>query len=81
MKGKFRSNFVYEGGTLVLIDDVYTTGATTDEITRVLKESGIQEVLVLAIAKTGSRHRTAIQTVPENQKQYQTAESRWPAWG
>lgn len=37
-------------GTVILIDDVITTGATTKEARRVLLESGIQEVLIYTIA-------------------------------
>ena len=38
------------GKNVLLIDDIYTTGATVDEITRVLKEAGAAHVDVLTFA-------------------------------
>ena len=38
--------------TILLIDDVITTGSTINECARILKKAGAKEVLVLAIAKT-----------------------------
>ncbi len=40
-----------KGKTLVLIDDVYTTGATVKECTKVLKSEGAKAVHVLTIAR------------------------------
>ncbi|MCC6598127.1 MAG: ComF family protein [Alphaproteobacteria bacterium] len=39
------------GKTIVLIDDVYTTGATVQECTRILLKSGAQAVHVLTLAR------------------------------
>ena len=39
-----------ECGTILLIDDVYTTGATVNECAKVLKKAGAQEVYVLTLA-------------------------------
>lgn len=36
--------------TIVLIDDIYTTGATTDEIARLLKEAGVENVYCATLA-------------------------------
>lgn len=36
---------------IILFDDIYTTGATVNEISKVLKNSGVNKVLVLVIAK------------------------------
>lgn len=37
---------------LLLVDDVYTSGATIDECSRTLKRAGAQEVYVLTLART-----------------------------
>ena len=39
------------GRTLVLVDDVMTTGATLDACARVLKQAGAREVRVLTLAR------------------------------
>lgn len=39
------------GKTIVLVDDVYTSGATAKECTKVLKEAGAEKVFVLALAR------------------------------
>ena len=36
--------------TIILIDDIYTTGATVNECSRVLKENGASRVIVVTIA-------------------------------
>jgi predicted amidophosphoribosyltransferase len=36
----------------MLVDDVFTTGATADECARVLKSSGAEAVIVYTLAKT-----------------------------
>ncbi|MCL2383885.1 MAG: ComF family protein [Oscillospiraceae bacterium] len=40
-----------QGKKIVLLDDVYTTGATINECKKILKESGAIQVLVITIAK------------------------------
>jgi len=40
-----------EGRTLLLVDDVMTTGATVDECSRVLKEAGAAGVFVVTVAR------------------------------
>ncbi|MBI5199484.1 MAG: ComF family protein [Nitrospirae bacterium] len=40
-----------EGKSLLLIDDVYTTGATVRECSKVLKRAGAEKVYVLTLAR------------------------------
>jgi ComF family protein len=37
--------------SIILIDDIFTTGATIRECSRILKESGIEKICILVIAK------------------------------
>ena len=39
------------GRTIVIVDDVWTTGATLNECARVLKEAGATEVRALTVAR------------------------------
>ncbi len=43
-----------EGMRLLLVDDIYTSGATVNECARVLMRSGVREVRVLTLARTVS---------------------------
>ena len=36
--------------TIILIDDIYTTGSTVDEVTDVLKRHGVKKVYVITLA-------------------------------
>lgn len=36
---------------IILLDDIYTTGATANECSKVLKQSGAKEILIVTIAK------------------------------
>lgn len=40
------------GQSLLLVDDVYTSGATVNECSRALKQAGAKEVYVLTLART-----------------------------
>jgi len=53
MKGAFlvKSPDLVRGRKILLIDDIYTTGATMEECARVLKESGAKEIVGLVIAR------------------------------
>jgi ComF family protein len=42
-----------EGRRILLVDDVYTTGATVNECAKVLKKAGAQAVHVLTLARMG----------------------------
>ena len=39
------------GRTILILDDVLTTGATTNECAKVLKENGARRVYILAISR------------------------------
>jgi ComF family protein len=41
-------------GTVIVVDDVYTTGATVNEIARTLRRSGAERVEVLTIARVAN---------------------------
>lgn len=41
-----------KGLTVLLVDDVFTTGATSNEISKVLKQAGADKVFVLTLAHT-----------------------------
>lgn len=36
---------------IILIDDIYTTGSTVEECSKILKQNGAKEILILTIAK------------------------------
>ncbi len=54
VKGVFRvkNPALFSGKCLLLIDDLFTTGATVNECSKVLLKSGVREVRVLTIART-----------------------------
>lgn len=39
------------GKTILLIDDIFTTGATVNECAKILKQGGAEKIDVLTIAK------------------------------
>lgn len=45
--------------TILLIDDIYTTGATVNECSKVLKESGVKKIIVATIAKSTAEKQGA----------------------
>lgn len=49
---KIRDRGVFDKKMVLLIDDIFTTGATINECARVLKEAGSREVYALALART-----------------------------
>lgn len=46
-----KNDIEVEDKKIILLDDIYTTGATSEECSRVLKEAGAREILVLVLAK------------------------------
>ena len=44
------SNLI-KGKNILLIDDIYTTGATVNECSRVLKKNGANNIIVATVAK------------------------------
>lgn len=47
---KLKENFKLKGQTVILIDDVFTTGATMQETAKVLKKAGAKKVWGLTVA-------------------------------
>jgi adenine/guanine phosphoribosyltransferase-like PRPP-binding protein len=41
-------------GTVIVVDDVYTTGSTMNEIARTLKRGGAERVEVLTVARVAN---------------------------
>ncbi|WP_332669825.1 ComF family protein [Aromatoleum sp.] len=54
MRGAFRCDAVFTGKTVIVVDDVMTTGATLDELARTLKRHGAARVENLVVARTPS---------------------------
>lgn len=48
---KIQNRQKIENKKVILLDDIYTTGATTEECSKLLKQNGAKEILVLTIAK------------------------------
>ena len=51
IRGAFVVKERISGGSIILVDDVVTSGATVKEAAKVLKKSGAEKVFVLALAK------------------------------
>ena len=52
LKGAFEAKGAVEGKTVIVVDDVFTTGATINEIARTLKKASAAEVRGLVIARS-----------------------------
>ena len=50
--GAFKADASVKGKTVLLVDDIYTTGSTAKECVNALYEKGAEEVCVLAVLKT-----------------------------
>lgn len=51
MRGVFRATRRFDGQHVFLVDDVYTSGATTEACARVVRRSGAREISVLCWAR------------------------------
>ena len=52
VRGNFRLRKPVSGKSLIVVDDVMTSGATANEIASVLKEAGARRVVVCVVART-----------------------------
>ncbi|MBQ7875511.1 MAG: ComF family protein [Oscillospiraceae bacterium] len=52
LSGAFEADPSVRGKTVLLIDDIYTTGSTVSECSKALLEKGAEKVLVLTVLKT-----------------------------
>ena len=56
LSGAFQTGEIPEGvKSVLLVDDIYTTGSTIEACTRVLKRAGIEKVYFAVICMTGGR--------------------------
>lgn len=51
LNSRFRGNNNIKNKTVILVDDMITTGATLEECAKILKQSGAREIWALTIAK------------------------------
>lgn len=51
IRGAFETDYKWNGTDVLLVDDVYTTGETIAECTRVLKQNGAGEVRTIVLGK------------------------------
>lgn len=54
---KVNNRKAVKGLNVLLIDDVYTTGSTTNEISKELKRAGVNKVYVLTVAHAGFKQK------------------------
>jgi ComF family protein len=52
VRDAFRCAAAFDGNAIVVVDDVMTTGATLNELARILKRAGASEVINLVVART-----------------------------
>ena len=54
LKGAFKATEYARGKAVLLIDDIYTTGATADECAKVLKDAGAVSVSIMSFASAAN---------------------------
>jgi ComF family protein len=57
MRGAFECRIALRADSVVVVDDVMTTGATLDELARTLKRAGAAQVTNLVVARTLREYR------------------------
>ena len=45
-----KNHYTISGKRILVIDDIYTTGATTQQCSKILKQAGVSKVTVLSLA-------------------------------
>jgi ComF family protein len=55
LKGVFVATQKFNGERVILIDDVYTTGATLTEAAKILINQGVKEVFVMTVCRTSTK--------------------------
>ena len=50
--GAFAVRGPVRGRRVLVVDDLYDSGATLEEVTRVLQQAGVQAVLVVTLTRT-----------------------------
>ena len=58
MRGAFRTRpeFDFAGRHILVVDDILTTGATCDEIAKILKRAGAATITVAVLARAETHH-------------------------
>lgn len=52
IRGAFTASEAVRGASILVVDDIYTTGETVNELSRVLKEAGAARVCVLTLSRS-----------------------------
>ena len=55
LKGAFLATADFTGKRVLLVDDIFTTGATCNECAKVLYRAGAKEVMVFALSAAGTK--------------------------
>lgn len=68
VKAAFRAKLPkrWEGGSILLVDDVLTSGATASEVAKSLREAGAGDVIVASVARALGEHKMNLATGETN---------------